>query len=138
MALALDEKLVEKIVGEVMHCLRPTSQPVRSEPARHQPSILNPQLSTLTVTDRVVTGELLAERLIGKSCSRLAICPKAVITPSAFDYLRTHKIVWHRNMAEAAPNPNKPITRWKAFVLQATQSVLQAVEHTENHSFGKQ
>ena len=33
-------------------------------------------------------------------------------------------------------NPNKPITRWKALILQATQSVLQAVEHTENQTFG--
>lgn len=146
MATALDEKLIEKIVGEVMTRIRP-SQPVRAD-SSHQPSTINhqparpsplsPQPSaTFAIVDRVVTAELLASRLNGQKWAKVAICPKAVITPSAFDYLRTHKIVWHRNTAEAAPNPNKPMTRWKALIVTATPSVLQAVEHTESQTFGK-
>ena len=42
MPLALDEKLVEKIVGEVMTRIRPTSQPVRAD-SGHQPSTINHQ-----------------------------------------------------------------------------------------------
>ena len=139
MALVLDEKLVEKIVGEVMYRLRPDSQPVRAALPPARPSPLSPQPSaTFAVTDRVVTAELLASRLNGQKWAKVAICPKAVITPSAFDYLRTHKIVWHRNTAEAAPNLNKPMTRWKALIVTATPNVLQAVEHAESQAFGKQ
>ena len=139
MPLALDEKLVEKIVGEVMFRLRPASQPVRAAvaPARPSPAAAQPS-ATFAVTDRVVTAELLSSRLNGQKWAKVAICPKAVITPSAFDYLRTHKIVWHRNTAEAAPHPNKPMTRWKALIVTATPSVLQAVEHAESQTFGKQ
>src|SRR5206468_12903311 len=104
-----------------------------------QPSPLIPQPSTpLIITDRVVTAELLNERLAGKAFSAVAICPKAIITPSAFDFLRTRKIFWHRNTAEAAPKADKPMTRWKAFVVTATASLLQAVEYTERQTFGKQ
>ncbi len=139
MPLVLDEKLVESIVGEVMHRLRPVSQPVRAAVAPARPSPLAPQPSaTFAVTDRVVTAELLASRLNGQKWAKVAICPKAVITPSAFDYLRTHKIVWHRNTAEAAPNPNKPMARWKALIVTATPNVLQAIEHTESQTLGKQ
>lgn len=147
MAVVLDEKLVEKIVGEVMTRIRPARTApmveglglrVEGKTIAVQPSTLAPQASTFAVTDRVVTAELLASRLNGQKWAKVAICPKAVITPSAFDYLRTHKIVWHRNTAEAAPNPNKPITRWKALIVTATPGVLQAIEHTESQSFGKQ
>ena len=148
MALVLDEKLVEKIVGEVMHRIRPISQPVRAVTS-HQPSTnnqqparplpLSPQPSALLViTDRVVTAELLGQRLTGKTFSAVAICPKAIITPSAFDFLRTKKVFWHRNTAEASPKADKPMTRWKAFVVTVTANVLQAVEHTERDTFGKQ
>ncbi|MFM9966119.1 MAG: hypothetical protein ACKV2Q_33475, partial [Planctomycetaceae bacterium] len=147
MALVLDEKLVEKIVGEVMTRIRPARTApmveglglrVEGKTSAVSPSTLNPQLSTFAVTDRVVTAELLASRLNGQKWAKVAICPKAVITPSAFDYLRTHKIVWHRNTAEAAPNPNKPMTRWKALIVTATPGVLQAIEHAESQTFGKQ
>ena len=173
MPLVLDEKLVEKIVGEVMYRLRPVSQPVRTEPSARrgspdpaaQPTVGLPKAlpatgetfgpagvrgqetraqrdqkpsATFAIIDRVVTAELLASRLNGQKWAKVAICPKAVITPSAFDYLRTHKIVWHRNTAEAAPNPNQPMTRWKALIVTATPGVLQAVEHTESQTFGKQ
>ena len=157
MPLVLDEKLVEKIVGEVMYRLRPASQPVRTEETRRAGGVSPPvtptpklapptggltpparlEAATFAVTDRVVTAELLASRLNGQKWAKVAICPKAVITPSAFDYLRTHKIVWHRNTAEAAPNPNQPMTRWKALIVTATPSALQAVEHTESQTFGK-
>jgi hypothetical protein len=158
MAAVLDEQLVEKIVGEVMTRIRPL-QPARADIDRRtegisprvdstpkhapQTSGLTPTVrlersTTFAIVDRVVTAELLASRLNGQKWAKVAICPKAVITPSAFDYLRTHKIVWHRNTAEAAPNPNKPITRWKALIVTATPSVLQAVEHTESQTFGKQ
>ncbi|GDY09166.1 hypothetical protein LBMAG52_26520 [Planctomycetia bacterium] len=159
MALVLDEKLVEKIVGEVMFRLRPASQPVRAEENRRAGGVSSPVISTqihapptggltpparlshgatFAITDRVVTAELLSSRLNGQKWAKVAICPKAVITPSAFDYLRTHKIVWHRNTAEVAPNPNKPMARWKALIVTATPSVLQAVEHAESQTFGKQ
>ena len=159
MAAVLDEQLVEKIVGEVMHRLRPAAQPVRADVDRrtvgvsplvgstpkHAPliSTLTPTVrpkssATFAIVDRVVTAELLASRLNGQKWAKVAICPKAVITPSAFDYLRTHKIVWHRNTAEAAPNLNKPMTRWKALIVTATPNVLQAVEHSESQTIGKQ
>ncbi|HLQ46226.1 MAG TPA: hypothetical protein VK137_15900 [Planctomycetaceae bacterium] len=148
MAAVLDEKLVEKIVGEVMTRIRPTSSAaprVEGQPLGNvgtsaiQPSTLNSQPSTpLVVTDRVVTAELLNERLNGKAFSAVAICPQAIITPSAFDFLRTRKIFWHRNTAAAAFKADKPMTRWKALIVTATPSVLQAVEHTERQTFGKQ
>ena len=147
MALVFDEKLVEQIVGEVMTRIRPVRTALKvdglgsmvdGKANAAQPSTINHRPSTFAVTDRVVTAELLASRLNGQKWVKVAICPKAVITPSAFDYLRTHKIVWHRNTAEAAPNPNKPMTRWKVLIVTATPGVLQAVEHTESQTFGKQ
>jgi hypothetical protein len=157
MAAVLDEKLIEEIVGEVMHRLRPASQPVRSDRNRLAGGVsppvgatsnkspatggLTPPASpnnTFAVTDRVVTAELLASRLNGQKWAKIAICPKAVITPSAFDYLRIHKIVWNRSTAEAAQDPNKPVTRWKALIVTATPTVMQAVEYTESQTFGKQ
>ncbi|MBM3968347.1 MAG: hypothetical protein FJ302_00575 [Planctomycetes bacterium] len=147
MAAALDEQLVEKIVGEVMTRIRPISQPVRAD-SGHQLSSNNAQTlrsaplgphpqALLAITDPVVTADLLSQRLAGQSFSAVAICPKSIITPSAFDFLQTKKIFWHRNTAEAAPKADKPMTRWKAFVVTATSSVLQAIEHTERQTFGK-
>ena len=47
MPLVLDEKLVEKIVGEVMFRLRPASQPVRAEENRRAGGVSPPVIPTL-------------------------------------------------------------------------------------------
>jgi hypothetical protein len=147
----LSEQTLTKIVTEVLSRVSASTATTFLERPAHSsgPSTLHSQLpaklstldsrlSTLAITDRVVTAELLASRLNGQKWAKVTICPKAVITPSAFDYLRAHNIVWHRDTAEAVPNPNKPMTRWKALIVTAMPTVLQAVEHTENQTFGKQ
>ncbi len=141
--MSLSEQTLTTIVTEVLNRVSASSattiaerpvQPIHSSGL----STLDSRPSTFAITDRVVTAELLASRLNGQKWAKVAICPKAVITPSAFDYLRIHKIVWHRNTAEAASDPNRPITRWKALIVTATPAVMQAVEYLESQTCGKQ
>lgn len=131
------QELVQRVVAEVLSQLSarsaaaPAVAPVRSG------EVVSEVSAAIAITDRVVTEKLLADRLSGKAIQRLAICPKAIVTPSARDWLRTNRIDWHRNTAEVSLDPAKPVTKWNVILLSTTSAVVQAVEDVEKQSFGK-
>jgi hypothetical protein len=67
----------------------------------------------LHIGEAAITADVLRDRLRGQS--RITIGPKAVLTPSAVDYLRQQNIAWERalNKQSSSDQPGS----WKAVVL---------------------
>lgn len=102
-----DNDLVETIVSGVMNRLRTGSTPVAISASRkgsgttvHSPA----PATTVSIPDRVVTGDVLAERLGNAACAQFAA--KAVLTPTARDYLRKHGVSWSH---ASATGPNNAV-----------------------------
>ena len=75
-------ELVERIVQSVLAHLQSAAPAPRTEPT--PPAAKSP--TALTLSETVITGELLAGP--AKGAKSLIIGRRAVITPSAHDYLR--------------------------------------------------
>jgi hypothetical protein len=75
--------LIEQIVQEVMRRLMPNSAtaPVSSETKNGQ---------TTQLTDSVITADVLAEKVAGRS--KVVVEERAIVTPSARDWLRHNKV----------------------------------------------
>lgn len=99
-----DNELIESIVSGVMNRLRRGSVSALSAPSGNglgTPAMAPSQVeTTITVPDHVVTEAVLVERLGTARFARFAA--KAVLTPTARDYLRTHGISWSHVNAAAA------------------------------------
>ena len=80
--------------------------------------------SPLHLTDRVVTQSLLEMRLNGAKAVRFA--PKAVLTPTARDYLRIHKVDWTFGAA-AGQAAGPSASAWAALVVRHTPGVEQVL-----------
>jgi hypothetical protein len=78
------------------------------------------------MTEAVITGELLEQRLNGNSQRTIRIGPKAVLTPSARDFLKQRNIEWTRLEKNAAPATNSGI--WKAIVASSTPALASALD----------
>lgn len=76
--------LVERIVAEVMSQLR--NEPAVSD----APPANDSTNSTKTIAGRVITADTLAEQANGQT--RIQIQPKALLTPSANDWIRQNKV----------------------------------------------
>ncbi|MGC1273369.1 MAG: hypothetical protein WBC44_06645 [Planctomycetaceae bacterium] len=111
MTSSIDEILIDSIVAGVLDRLRGASAPHTPASGGRQPSEATSSVpldsrkadalrSPLLLSDRVVTGALLEASLGGSKAVRFA--PKAVLTPSARDYLRMHGIEWAYSRPTAA------------------------------------
>ena len=86
--------LIEQIVQEVMRRLMPTatSAPASFDTNNRQPSQL---------TDLVITADVLAEKSAGRK--NVVVGPRAIVTPSARDWLRHNKVELIHGETAAAP-----------------------------------
>lgn len=98
MSQPLDSQLVETIVAGVMDRLRGGSVPARptnANPGNKKTQEVRPADATVVIADRVVTEAVLVERL-HDTTTKVQFGNKAVLTPTARDYLRTYGIHWDR------------------------------------------
>jgi hypothetical protein len=118
---SLDEQLVDSIVAGVLDRLRRTSAPAQASGGRKSPES-NPVATSHTrvLSDHVITEAVLEAKLNGARTVRFS--PKAVLTPTARDYLRINKIDW--SVAEhATASATKPSKTWAAVIVSATSAV---------------
>lgn len=132
----LDSTTVDQIVANVLKQLSATGggvaassavvAPVRNaQPTPSGPSTLNPQPSTISLSDRVITGDLLAEKATG--ATQIVVPDKAILTPTAHDFLKASKAQLIRAGAagaKASPSSSAPgITSWKLITVTSSPAV---------------
>ena len=130
--MRLDAQTIEQIVRSVLDQLQPPTVPAAA-PAKLVPppsaqaatSVTQtaPRVDVVVVTERVITGELLAARVNGRKTVQLA--KRAVLTPTARDYLRTHGIAITHEAAGSSSAVAGP--KWRVLVSHAAPNVLQAI-----------
>ncbi|MFT5323280.1 MAG: hypothetical protein ACI8P0_001129 [Planctomycetaceae bacterium] len=82
--------LIEQIVQEVMRRLMPNSATAPVSPETNNGR-------SAQLTDSIVTADLLAEKSAGRT--QISVTSKAVVTPSARDWLRHNKVELIRSVA---------------------------------------
>ena len=130
--MSVDEKLIERIVANVMGQLVTDAPAVRPEPARHVAKDANaaaedPSQSTnyqVFVLDKVITAELLKDHV--GAATRIAVGPKSVLTPSAKDFLRSRNVEWLRQPPGTACLGDS--ARWKAITLGSAEVACRALD----------
>ncbi|MCA9069745.1 MAG: hypothetical protein KDA84_12520 [Planctomycetaceae bacterium] len=92
MAGLTDSTLIDQIVFEVLAQLRQRVGSSNTSHSNGQPTHKPepPQLAEIQLVDAVITAETLKKAAIGGGI--VNVPPKAIVTPSARDYLREHKI----------------------------------------------
>jgi hypothetical protein len=118
---SLDQRQLEQIVVSVItRLMTPTASP-RAEPT----AATVPRSSPPFIADRVITQELLVARVTdGKS---VRVSSRAILTPSARDFLRIHGIECVRDSTNDATSPTAIRTPWVALVSKTTSTVTSAV-----------
>jgi len=122
---SLDEQLVDSIVAGVLDRLRGTSAPAQASGVRQLPES-NPVATSHTrlLSDRVITEAILEAKLNGATSVRFS--SKAVLTPTARDFLRIHKIDW--SIAErTTASASKHTKSWTAVIVSSTTAVERAL-----------
>lgn len=124
------EELVVRVVGEIL-TKAPSSR--ASGPAANGTAatsskpvtapVEKPADAAVAIQEQVITGDLLRERLNGKK--QVRIPAKAVLTPSARDFLRTSNIVCVRG--EASATAATVAGRWLVIVSSSSNAIDAAV-----------
>lgn len=135
MSLRVDDQLIESIVAGVMDRLRERAAPSATAPVTNaRPTQTATQAATLKtpaddepirILSRVVTEAVLEDQLAGKRLVQFAA--NSVLTPTARDYLRIHKIEWSRGAApggNAAPTDAPRILAIVVHEAATIQSIL--------------
>ena len=137
----LDSTAVDQIVANVLRQLSAAAERVESREERREPatpsgarlSSLVPPLSAGSplsslvtyLSDRVITGDLLAEK--AKGATQIVIPDKAILTPTAHDFLKVSQAQLIRaSAAGAKAGPAKgdaAITSWKLITVTSTPAV---------------
>lgn len=123
MSQSWDDSLIDSIVAGVMNRLRGESVPVAATQASkitEEAPAYRPR-ETVTISDRVVTEAVLVDRLRGGG--DVQFTSKAVLTPTARDYLRTNNIAWNRGEAKTAT----AVARVLAIIVSEAPSVTRII-----------
>lgn len=119
----MDQALIEKIVAEVMSRLVTDDEPASQTETKTTAAPKTQNGSTVSFSDRVITGDLLSENVNGHGVIQIA--PKAILTPSAQDWLRSSTV-------EVVKGESKQKTagsaRWLAVVHSGDESVSSALD----------
>ncbi len=135
MASAIDDNLLDAIVAGVLGRLREAAAPVTASAGRQPPEAKTENApktrsadaprspEPLRLPDRVLTQAILEAKLNGAQAVRFA--PKAVLTPTARDFLRTRGIDWAYG---TAAEPTSTAAAWAAIVVRHAPGVDQALQ----------
>ena len=125
----LDTAAVDQIVANVLKQLSAGGTAVpgrevrdeRQEPATASGSPLSSLVTHLT--DRIITGDLLAEKANG--AKQIIIPAKAILTPTAHDFIKTHRVQVTRGGGAAAVSRSGEVslTTWKLITVTSTPAV---------------
>jgi hypothetical protein len=130
-----DSTTVDQIVANVLKQLSATgtaapgreTREERREPAIPIAAASGSPLSSLVthLSDRVITGDLLAEKATG--ATQIIVPDKAILTPTAHDFLKASKAQLIRASAagaKASPSSAAPgITSWKLITVTSSPAV---------------
>ncbi len=132
----LDSTAVDQIVANVLRQLSAAggvASTVARVPTASAPQVNVPRINTpahaggspVTLTEKVITGDLLAEK--AKEASQIIIPDKAILTPTAHDFLKVSKAQLIRASA-AGPKTgtvktDSAITSWKLITVTSTLAV---------------
>ena len=127
----LDSTAVDQIVANVLRQLSAAGTPAErreTREERREPEMAaGSRLSSLVsyLSDRVITGDLLAEK--AKGATQIVIPDKAILTPTAHDFLKVSQAQLIRaSAAGAKAGPAKgdaAITSWKLITVTSTPAV---------------
>lgn len=125
----LDSTTVDQIVANVLKQLSANgggavaSSAVAAPVRNAQPTAPGP--ATISLSDRVITGDLLAEKATG--ATQIVVHDKAILTPTAHDFLKASKAQLIRASAagtKASPSSAAPgITSWKLITVTSSPAV---------------
>jgi hypothetical protein len=97
----------------------PAAVPVKTDSSQ---SAAGARLSTVTLTERIITGDLLTEKASG--ASQIIIPVKAILTPTAHDFLKAYRTQVVRGSGAPASKSGEAITStWKWITVTSTASV---------------
>jgi hypothetical protein len=131
----LDSTAVDQIVANVLRQLSAAGGGAAKSSDKGQgtsakaawPSAISHQSSAIHLTDRVITGDLLAEKAPG--ATQIVVPDKAILTPTAYDFLKVSKAQLIRASVagaklgvvktDAAPG----VTSWKLITVTSTPAV---------------
>ena len=148
----LSDELIDRIVRGVLDTLQSPVDTVRSSPAALASSTVaapaihaaatqspDPAPSQLALGEMVITGAAL--EAAWKNHEQLQVASKAILTPSARDFLNKHKIEVIRTGSRPTANPAKPgsstatsavetnsAVRWRVFVVQSHPQLDRVLE----------
>lgn len=125
----LDSTAVDQIVANVLRQLSAVGGDLREARGerRETKAIADSPLSSLvsTLTDRIITGDLLTEKATG--ATQIIIPDKAILTPTAYDFLKASKAQLIRSSAAGAKTgtakTDSAITSWKLVTVTSTPAV---------------
>jgi hypothetical protein len=127
----IDDALLESIVAGVLDRLRGTNAPTPAAEGRRKPEVRNSKSEPgdkaaregappVLLSEKVVTEAILEDALNGSRAVRFS--PKAILTPSARDYLRVNGIEW-AYVTRAAAERKAGGGTWAALVVRTTPAV---------------
>ena len=126
----LDSAAIDRIVQNVLKQLSPSAAGVRSEvkaaPVKAAVAVTVPVArpvaveTAVSLADMVITGDLLAER-VKTAGGRILVSPKAILTPTAKDYIRIHRLEVVRSAGEKKGAATK--AAWKLIVVTNASAV---------------
>jgi hypothetical protein len=124
----LDSAAIDRIVQNVLKQISPSPVAARTEAKSAAPANVAvsktatpaDESSPISFTDIVITGDLLAERVKGGG-KRIILSPKAILTPTAKDYIRIQRLEVIRAAGEKKSLTGK--ASWKLIVVTSTPTV---------------
>ncbi|HEV3303206.1 MAG TPA: hypothetical protein VG055_26370 [Planctomycetaceae bacterium] len=111
-------EMVDRIVAGVLEQLQ---APAAAAPATRPASAAN---GSLEIHDAVITAALLETR--GIVAGPVVFAAKAIVTPSAVDFLSSRKVRWTRS--NQAVSNNTASTTWTVFLSRSTPAVEAALD----------
>lgn len=129
MSPQIDDTLVDSIVAGVLDRLRgrfapPASVKTNGPAGASKQKPARTSSEPVVFSERVITEALLEEKLGGASSVRFS--PKAVLTPTARDYLRVNEIEWAYS-TKAAPDRHASGGTLAALVVRSTPAVERVI-----------
>jgi len=118
----MNQALIEQIVAEVMSRLVTDDEPASALETQTRAVTLNSQPSTLNFREAIITGDLLSENVNGHGVIQIA--PKAILTPSAQDWLRGRKV----EVVRGETKQQTASARWLAVVHSGGESVSSVLD----------
>ncbi len=127
--MQISEELVNQVVANVLSTI---SQMGNGGQAQGSATPVTTSDSSVILTEKVITADLLAKKIKGQSA--VGIAATSILTPSAKDYLREFRVSVHRP-ASVTSSPKEQGALWRAIVLSnspAVENSLATIEQQTN------